>query len=134
MHAADWLPTLATAAGINLENSLANIDGVSQWDAMKGSAAKLAVSPPRDTLVIGNSTNDCSWNSDDSDLPSISEDGSPRTAMSSVGCGFSIVNDTGSSLWKLIRGYVLQSYPFILQGVVFSPISRGRNCIWGAAR
>jgi hypothetical protein len=36
MHGADWLPTLAEAAGIPLtsDKSLANIDGVSQWQAI----------------------------------------------------------------------------------------------------
>jgi hypothetical protein len=89
MHGADWLPTLAEAAGfeLSLEGGLVHIDGISQWQAINDIENETT---PRTQMVIGNSTNTCSW----SDL-----------FENSVGCGFSIVNDTGSHLWKLIRGY-----------------------------
>lgn len=94
MHAADWLPTLATAAGIELpsEPGLANIDGVSQWDAIN-SGHQVS---PRQYLVVGNSTDLCT------PQPStqyLLRDGDE------VGCGFSIINDTGANLFKLIKGY-----------------------------
>ena len=38
MHAADWLPTLIDASGIDINNvaNISDIDGVSQWDAILG--------------------------------------------------------------------------------------------------
>ena len=66
MHGADWLPTLAAAAGIapaDVGGSLP-LDGVSQWAALSGAAAPGA--PPRRTnITLGNSTNMCAWKSGD---------------------------------------------------------------------
>lgn len=107
MHAADWLPTLADAAGVSLpanDSGLQNLDGVSQWAAITSIGnpdAGLWSPPPRSGLVIGNSTNECTW----SGLNQSITESDPLVAAGAVGCGFSIVKQQNQSLFKLIKGY-----------------------------
>lgn len=108
MHAADWLPTLADAAGVSLpanDSGLQNLDGVSQWAAITSIGnpdAGLWSPPPRSGLVIGNSTNECTWSGLNQ---RITERSDPLVAAGAVGCGFSIVKQQNQSLFKLIKGY-----------------------------
>lgn len=104
------LPTLSSIAGYNLTGTLP-LDGVNQWAAITGTAL-----PPRDTVVIGNSTNECSWEVSDPRYhghASVSAHGAdlPAGAFSvggsaaAVGCGFAIKKYVGAQHWKLIKGY-----------------------------
>lgn len=106
MHGADWLPTIGTVAGF-ANNGTLPLDGVSQWAGILG--GKRA----RSTIVIGNSTNECSWSKDDPRYhrhASLTRDGADLPAGvwkgSKVGCGFAI-KDYSDNLhhWKLIKGY-----------------------------
>ena len=117
MHGADWLPTLAEAAGLNTSGTLP-LDGVSQWAAMQHVAdhydvAGAPTSPPRRHVTLGNSTNSCSWPKGDPRraryeagglLPDTVDDGKQM-----VSCGFSIrADDTRAQpgrQWKFVRGY-----------------------------
>ena len=92
MHGADWLPTLSKVAGYNLSGTLP-LDGVSPWNEIR-SSGNLS---PRTAVVLGNSTDKCSW-----------EEGDPRRAIYEgmpqaevLGCGFAIRD----AQWKLIQGY-----------------------------
>ena len=93
MHGADWLPTLSVPAGYDLNGTLP-LDGVSQWNFLAGEGG---LSPARTEVVLGNSTNLCSW----------TDEGDPRrakylsNATSDKGCGFGI----RSGQWKIIQGY-----------------------------
>ena len=81
MHAVDWFPTLSHVGGYNTSGTLP-LDGVSQWEALlTGNSAPHA----RDMVVLGNSTDDCTWG----------------TAKGRVHCGFGI----RSGDWKLLKGY-----------------------------
>ena len=88
----DWLPTLSKVAGYNLSGTLP-LDGVSQWNEIRNSGNL----SPRTAVVLGNSTDKCSW-----------EAGDPRRAIyegmpqaEALGCGFAIRD----AQWKLIQGY-----------------------------
>jgi hypothetical protein len=111
------------------------IDGVNQWDAIVAAARGEpagAIAPPRASrgagsapsnrtlLVIGNSTNECSWTASDpryhgaagvaeafargGDVPEPLGGGS-GAAKDSVGCGFAIRLEGGARRWKLIQNY-----------------------------
>ena len=94
MHGADWLPTLGEVAGYDLQGTLP-LDGVSQWAALSGKTP----ATPRTEVVLGNSTNLCSWQ----------DENDPRRARyldedinaQQKGCGFAI----RSQQWKLLQGY-----------------------------
>ena len=111
MHGADWLPTLAAAAGLDTRGTLP-LDGVSQWAAMQNvaSTGELdAATPPRKHVTLGNSTNICSWPEGDPRRARYEEGGELSTLAGTVGCGFAIrADDTTAEKghkWKLIRGY-----------------------------
>ena len=110
MHGADWLPTLSTVAGYSLDGTLP-LDGVDQWGYITGATKTGAA---RTSLVIGNSTNMCSWPKGDpryhgaatiatagADLPA----GAPELGKVTLGCGFAIRKNDGKNMWKLIKGY-----------------------------
>lgn len=123
MHGADWLPTLAAAAGLNTSGTLP-LDGLSQWAAMRAAAADkqradahgqlsgqmsgqlsgqpegvlsqadAAVAPPRRSLTLGNSTNSCSWPKGDARRARYEAGGLLEAdASANVGCGFAIRAD-----------------------------------------
>jgi hypothetical protein len=106
MHGADWLPTLATAVGFSTDGTLP-LDGVSQWAGILGGT------PSRTKIVIGNSTNECSWDAQDPRYhlsASLARDGSDLPAgfwnANKLGCGFAIKEyTTDGHHWKLIKGY-----------------------------
>ena len=50
-HAVDWLPTLATLAGVKPAGK--PLDGVSQWEALQQSHRGIYTSPPRQEIFIG---------------------------------------------------------------------------------
>eukprot|EP00730_Choanoeca_flexa_P012448 TRINITY_DN4284_c0_g1_i1.p1 TRINITY_DN4284_c0_g1~~TRINITY_DN4284_c0_g1_i1.p1 ORF type:complete len:569 (+),score=147.90 TRINITY_DN4284_c0_g1_i1:3-1709(+) len=54
MHAADWLPTMCDAVGVDCNTTNA-LDGVSHWQQFQSSQPTQV----RDSVVIGNSTNMC---------------------------------------------------------------------------
>lgn len=93
MHGADWLPTLSGFAGYDLEGTLP-LDGVSHHDAITGKTAM----PPRDFIVVGNSTNLCSWKVGDSRRAKYDD---AESVGASLGCGFAIRDGN----LKLISGY-----------------------------
>lgn len=114
MHGADWLPTLAEAVGLSTAGTLP-LDGVSQWGGL------VHGTPPRTRIVIGNSTNECSWESTDpryhlsadplrdgADLPAgyWHSVGQAVGKGTTLGCGFAIKEYTPDGHhWKLIKGY-----------------------------
>ena len=131
MHASDWLPTLAAAAGVPLASSLP-LDGVSQWEALSakavatsaragaaGSAAAAAAEtwPPaaRTFAVLGNATDMCEPRLSDAEGGEEEErpgeangqEEEKRGRAAKAGCGFAIrLDDTVTGArWKLIRGY-----------------------------
>ena len=111
MHGADWLPTLAEAAGLDTRGTLP-LDGVSQWAAMQNVATtgRLgAATPPRKHVTLGNSTNSCSWPKGDPRRTRYEVGGELSELAGTVDCGFAIrADDTtaeGGHKWKLIRGY-----------------------------
>ena len=93
MHGADWLPTLSHVAGYDLTHTLP-LDGVSQWEEISGRRLRHhSAPPPRTAVVLGNSTDKCSW-----------KEGDPRRSkytQQQLGCGFA----TRNGPWKLIQGY-----------------------------
>lgn len=101
MHGADWLPTLASMAGLDLSQSLP-LDGLSHWAALTGAAD--SPSPVRRSVTLGNSTNACSWPKGD---PRRSKYEVLPAAAQALGCGFAIrADDLGDGrAWKLVRGY-----------------------------
>jgi len=108
MHGADWLPTLSSVAGYDLNQTLP-LDGVDQWAALSGSGQQSGF--PRSSVVLGNSTNDCSWPKGDArrarydplwDTPGDVANGS---AAQNPGCGFAVAWAQEGRLWKAIRGY-----------------------------
>jgi len=90
MHGADWLPTLGSVAGYDLEGTLP-LDGKSHWKSISAGDKKT----PRSNVVLGNSTNLCTWGPTQKDLDN---DGQ---AANNEGCGFGIRD----LRWKLIQGY-----------------------------
>jgi len=130
MHGADWLPTLSSVAGYDLDGTLP-LDGVNQWAALKATAkGEFEVArhlgrgqKKHSMVVIGNSTNACSWPIDDpryhfsdellegarrgADVPSGAALASlyGYEAAASLGCGFAIHQEINGSRWKLIKGY-----------------------------
>ena len=95
MHGADWLPTLSVPAGYTLDGTLP-LDGVSQWHALR---AVDQAAPVRTEIVLGNSTNLCSWTNENDPRRAryLRDDSSSQQK----GCGFAI----RSQQWKLIQGY-----------------------------
>eukprot|EP00040_Diaphanoeca_grandis_P003760 m.25803 g.25803 ORF g.25803 m.25803 type:complete len:638 (-) comp15175_c0_seq1:193-2106(-) len=108
MHGADWLPTLSSVAGYDL-NGTQPLDGVNQWLAL----TSLNPVGPRTHIVLGNSTNMCSWPKNDPRYhgrATIARDGAdlPNGATENgdtLGCGFSIRENAEDRHWKLIFGY-----------------------------
>jgi hypothetical protein len=112
MHGADWFATISTVAGFGLNGTLP-LDSIDQWGAILGDFA--GASGPRTKIVIGNSTNMCSWHASDprnhanadpardgSDLPAGFYLGASGSALA---CGFAIKEYDGDHHWKLIKGY-----------------------------
>ena len=110
MHGADWLPTLSTVAGYSLSGTLP-LDGVDQWQLITGATPLGTAGVGRTTLVIGNSTNMCSWPTSDNryhghaTLANAGADLPAGAVAPGVGCGFATRMNVGSNKWKLIRGY-----------------------------
>jgi len=96
MHGADWLPTLSSVAGYPLTGTLP-LDGVSQWGQISGSEDR--ATPPRSGLVLGNSTNLCSWPVGDPRRSRYETAAAVQDAK--LGCGFGIREGP----WKLVQGY-----------------------------
>ena len=116
MHGADWLPTLAEAAGIAKADvgGALPLDGVSHWAALSG-APGAARRPQRTNVTLGNSTNECSWQAlGDPRRVRYEAHGAVNVGSEAeilraqkLGCGFAIRADdleVGRS-WKLIRGF-----------------------------
>jgi len=103
MHGADWLPTFSDVAGYPLTGTMP-LDGVSQWAEISGSSSTARGDPPpRTGLVIGNSTNLCSWPQGDPRRAKYEQNGiQPTTGRDNLlGCGFGIREGD----WKLVQGY-----------------------------
>jgi len=101
MHGADWLPTLADVAGYNLTGTLP-LDGVSQWNGISRGEVQ-DISFARNSLVLGNSTNLCSWQVNDPRRTKYEDPINSNGAkiQTTAGCGFGLrVGD-----WKIIQGY-----------------------------
>lgn len=119
MHGADWLTTLASVAGYDVSTIPLPLDGVNLWSSFVAAARGEAhISSEgeertnRTVLVIGNSTNECSWASDDPryhGAAGIAEafalGGDVPAPMNNLGCGFAIRTDVQGKRWKLIKGY-----------------------------
>lgn len=111
MHGADWFATISAVAGFGLNGTLP-LDSIDQWAAILGEPA---AANPRTKIVIGNSTNMCSWSVSDprhhanadpardgGDLPGGFYLGASGSALA---CGFAIKEYDGAHHWKLIKGY-----------------------------
>lgn len=94
MHGADWFPTLADIAGYDLKGTLP-LDGVSQWSGISSTST---LTPPRTSVVLGNSTNLCSWDEGD---PRRSRYVSAGIISTTAGCGFALRDGD----WKIVQGY-----------------------------
>ena len=137
MHGADWLPTLSSVAGYDLRGTLP-LDGVDQWaflaaqplgEAAAAARAATGRAGPfpsaRASLVVGNSTNDCSWAPTDpryhgaanrADLPNGAPEvqavqaavrgaGAGKKKKHALQCGFATRKNEGAHKWKLIYAY-----------------------------
>eukprot|EP00903_Cladosiphon_okamuranus_P009879 g9384.t1 len=51
MHVTDWLPTLASAAGITLDGGAGPLDGVDHWDYIASAAAVAKTDTPRQEML-----------------------------------------------------------------------------------
>lgn len=95
MHGADWLPTLSSVAGFDLQGTLP-LDGVDQWAAFN--APEVPASYPRQYVVLGNSTNACR-------VAAQRQAASASDAAAKPACGFGVHLNDGVHGWKLIKGY-----------------------------
>ena len=97
MHGADWFATLGEVAGFDTRNGTLPLDSVSQWTSLN-----MMSESPRDVVVLGNSTNTCSWKVGDARRVRYDRlwgsDGDK-------GCGFAIRKNIADHGWKLIQGY-----------------------------
>ena len=93
MHGVDWLPTMSAVAGYPLTGTLP-LDGVSQWDSIHQGGTAV-----RTDIVLGNSTNLCSWKVGDPRRKRYEND--ENISKSLTPCGFSIRDGH----WKLFQGY-----------------------------
>lgn len=91
MHGADWLPTLAEVAGVDVSSIPLPLDGVSQWKAINSGNE---YAKQRTGFVYGNSTNNCEWTAPDTELEAL-------VGNNHAPCGFGIRDQQ----WKLTLGY-----------------------------
>jgi hypothetical protein len=136
MHCADWLTTLASVAGYDVSSIPLPLDGVNLWSSLVAAArgeeyiphdedetSGRVVAKNRTILVIGNSTNECTWDADDPryhgadgvqeaflrggdvPVPLLLNNNQKKKTKGKLSCGFAIRMDLGEKRWKLIKNY-----------------------------